>query len=166
MIVIVMGVSGSGKSTVGELLASKMGWDFRDGDSFHPAANVAKMKSGIPLNDDDRRPWLLAIQNFMRETLKAGGNAVIACSALKDGYRRLLLCGEPGVQFAHLHGSKELIASRMQRRQGHFMPTTLLDSQFASLEATPDLPTFEITASPEVLVDQIRTRLGLPGTPP
>ncbi len=157
-----MGVSGSGKSTVGIQLAERLGWPFHDGDSFHPPANVAKMKSGTPLTDDDRRPWLLAIQAFMQAENAAGRNAVIACSALKDRYRRLLLVGDPKVRFAHLYGAKELIAQRLQERQGHFMPAALLDSQFAALESPPDIPTFDIAASPEQLVEDIIGRLGLP----
>lgn len=142
-------------------MAERLGWPFHDGDSFHPPANVTKMKSGTPLTDDDRQPWLLAIQSFMRTENAAGRNAVIACSALKDRYRRLLLVGEPGVRFVHLHGSKELIAQRLQARQGHFMPASLLESQFATLEPSADIPTFDIAAPPEQLVEDIRERLGL-----
>ncbi|MBN9691488.1 MAG: gluconokinase [Verrucomicrobia bacterium] len=156
-----MGVSGSGKSTVGERVAKRLGWSFRDGDSFHPPENVAKMRAGTPLTDDDRRPWLLAIQSFMRNENAAGRSAVIACSALRQSHRQLLLHGEPGVKFAHLHGSKELIASRLRERKGHFMPPTLLDSQFATLEPPADIPCFDVAASPDELVEQICQRLVL-----
>jgi len=156
-----MGVSGSGKSTVGERLAERLHWAFRDGDSFHPPENVAKMRSGTPLTDEDRRPWLLTIQVYMRAENAAGRSSVIACSALKDSHRRLLLQGDPGVQFAHLHGSKELIASRLQERRGHFMPSTLLDSQFATLERPDDIPTFDVAASPDELTEQICRQLQL-----
>lgn len=161
MVVIVMGVSGSGKSTVGRLLAARLGWEFRDGDDFHPPANVAKMRAGTPLNDDDRQPWLLAIQAFMKETMARGAHAVIACSALKTAYRNLLLRGESWVRFVHLHGSRELIAGRMQSRQGHYMPVTLLDSQLATLEPPTDALVLDIAAAPEELVAEICNQLGL-----
>jgi len=155
MVVIVMGVSGSGKSTVGELLAQRLGWEFRDGDWFHPPANVAKMRVGQPLNDEDRRPWLGAVAAFMRSTEAADGNAVIACSALKELHREWLLKGEPWVRFFHLHGAKELIAERMKKRAGHFMPVTLLDSQFATLEPPADVTRLDIAKTPVELVDEV-----------
>lgn len=165
MVVILMGVSGSGKSTVGATLAARLGWPFHDGDSFHPPANVAKMKSGSPLNDDDRRPWLLAIQDFIRTENAAGRNAVIACSALKSSYRALLLHGDPQVRFAHLHGTRDLIASRLLERKGHFMPPTLLDSQLATLESSDDIPQFDIAGTPEEIADRICRELELGSTP-
>jgi gluconokinase len=155
MVVVIMGVSGSGKSTVGRKLAARMGWEFRDGDDFHPAANVAKMRLGQPLTDEDRAPWLGSIAEFMRSTQEAGRPAVVACSALKELHRSWLLKGEPWVRFFHLAGSKELIAERMKRRAGHFMPVTLLDSQFATLEAPADVSRLDIALTPEVLVEQI-----------
>lgn len=161
MVVVIMGVSGSGKSTVGKLLAERVGWAFRDGDEFHPEANVAKMRSGTPLNDDDRRPWLLAIQKFMRQCHADGQSTVVACSALKATYRDLLLRGEPWVRFAHLRGNRELLVGRMSARSGHFMPTTLLDSQLATLESPTDALILDISFSPEQLVGQIITAFGL-----
>lgn len=161
-----MGVSGSGKSTVGRMLAERLGWEFRDGDTFHPPANVAKMRSGTPLNDEDRRPWLLAIQAFMRETQQHGQDAVVACSALKQSYRDLLLQGEPWVRFLHLHGSRELIATRMQARQGHFMPATLLDSQMATLETPANTLVLDIAEPPAELVERAIRELGLHPTRP
>lgn len=161
MVVIVMGVSGSGKTTVGRLLAGQLGWTFHDGDDFHPPANVTKMRSGTPLNDDDRRPWLLAIQAFMRKCHTDGQSAVIACSALKDRYREVLLRAEPWVRFVHLRGSRELIAQRMQARAGHFMPPTLLDSQLATLEPPADCLAVDIAAEPKALVEEVRIGLGL-----
>jgi gluconokinase len=161
MVVIVMGVSGSGKSTIGQLLADRLGWSFRDGDEFHPLANVAKMRSGVPLNDEDRRPWLLAIQTFMQKSHANGQSAVVACSALKATYRDLLLGGEPWVRFVHLHGSRELLAQRLQARPGHFMPPALLDSQLATLESPEDALAVEISELPPQLVDRIVTGLGL-----
>lgn len=162
-----MGVSGSGKTTVGSLLAGRLGWSFRDGDDFHPPANVAKMRSGTPLTDEDRLPWLLAIQAFMRKCHADGQSAVIACSALRERYRDVLLRSEPWVRFVHLCGSRELIALRMRSRAGHFMPAALLDSQLATLEPPSDSLSVDITAAPAVLAEEIRHRLGLaPGNLP
>lgn len=134
MIVIVMGVCGCGKSTVGRELARQLDWEFRDGDAFHPPASVAKMSKSIPLNDADREPWLGAIRAFMQETQSRGASAVVACSALKQKYRDWLLCHEPWVKFVHLHGDPAVIRARMNARTDHFMPPTLLDSQLATLE--------------------------------
>lgn len=159
MVIVVMGVSGSGKSTVGRLLAGRLGWVFRDGDEFHPEANVAKMRSGVPLNDDDRRPWLLAIQAFMRGEEAAGRSAVIACSALKQAYRDLLLRGEPWVRFVHLSGPRPVIEERMRSRAGHFMPVALLESQLATLEAPGDAWLEDLRSTPEEIVDRVMGRL-------
>lgn len=161
MILVVMGVSGCGKTTVGSLVAQRLGWAFRDADSFHPPENIAKMSAGLPLNDQDRRPWLLAIQTFMRAENAAGRSAVIACSALRQQYRDLLLFGDPQVRFAHLHGSRDLIAARLGERKGHFMPATLLESQFATLEVSDDIPRFDIAAAPERVAADIINRLQL-----
>lgn len=161
MVVIVMGVSGSGKTTVGSRLAERLGWSFHDGDDFHPLANVAKMRSGTPLTDEDRLPWLLAIQAFMQKCHADGQSAVIACSALKERYRDVLLRAEPWVRFVHLRGNRELIAQRMQARAGHFMPPALLDSQLATLEPPSDSLAVDITAEPGILVEEICQKLGL-----
>lgn len=131
---LVMGVAGSGKSTAGENLAVELGWPFRDADSFHPAANIAKMSAGIPLTDDDRWPWLAAIAAWIDERRDTGAPGIVSCSALKRSYRRILLDGRPDVRLVYLQGDKSLIAGRMARRTGHFMPPALLDSQFATLE--------------------------------
>lgn len=134
---VVMGVSGSGKSTVGEALASSLGWRFLDADSFHPAANVSKMKAGIPLTDDDRWPWLDRLADEMRAILGKGENAVLACSALKASYReRLARAGD--VRFVYLEGDKATIAARIAARDHQYMPASLLDSQFATLEPPAD----------------------------
>ncbi len=133
-IAVVMGVSGSGKTTVAAGLAAQEGWILLEGDSFHPPANIAKMKAGTPLTDEDRWPWLRAIAAKEDELLAAGQSAVVACSALKRAYRDILLGGRSGTVLIYLRGSKDLIAERMKGRKNHFMPPALLDSQFATLE--------------------------------
>ncbi len=156
-----MGVSGCGKSTVGRAVAERLGWEFRDGDDFHPPANVAKQKAGIPLNDTDRQPWLEAMRDWMRSVHAAGRNAVLPCSALRERYRDILLRREPWVRFVHLQGSRETIAARLAARTGHFMPATLLDNQFATLEPPADALVIDIGRPPEALAAEIVTRLGL-----
>lgn len=138
MIVIVAGVSGSGKSTVGAMLAGRLGWEFADGDSFHPAENVAKMKAGIPLTDADRWPWLRIIEDWMDERIAAGKSAVIACSALRRAYRDALLDGRPEARLVFLAISREVAAARLAMRHGHFFPAQLVDSQFRDLEPPDD----------------------------
>jgi gluconokinase len=131
---VVMGVSGSGKSTISESLAARLGWRYEDGDSFHPASNVAKMSAGQPLTDDDRRPWLQAIADEIDRLSAAGERAVIACSALKRAYREVLVHGRDDIGIVFLDGSPDLIANRITARKGHFMPPDLLASQFRTLE--------------------------------
>ncbi|MDP2803239.1 MAG: gluconokinase [Phreatobacter sp.] len=157
-----MGVSGSGKSTVGLGLARALGWDFRDGDSFHPPANVAKMRSGAPLTDADRWPWLDAISRHVAELEDGDGHVVIACSALKRAYRDRLRAAGARLRFIHLDGSFDLIDGRMRARRDHFMPPSLLESQFATLEApAPDeqAVTVPIADDPEAIVATILARL-------
>ncbi|MGH3177662.1 MAG: gluconokinase [Streptosporangiaceae bacterium] len=134
MIVIVAGVSGSGKTTVGALLAGRLGWRFADGDDLHPAANVAKMRAGIPLTDTDRWPWLRAIAAWIDERVARDEDAVVACSALKRSYRDLLLDGRPAARMVFLAPDREVLASRLASRHGHFFPGQLLSSQFDALE--------------------------------
>ena len=134
MIVVVAGVSGSGKTTVGTLLAARLGWTFADGDGFHPAANVARMRAGLPLTDADREPWLAALTAWMDQQTAAGQSAVLACSALRRAYRDRIRAGAPGVRFVFLDGPAELIRARMSGRRGHYMPESLLASQLATLE--------------------------------
>ncbi len=138
--VIVMGVSGSGKTTVAELLADRLGWEFVEGDDFHPPANVAKMAGGTPLDDDDRRPWLATLGRHIADRLRAGQSLVVTCSALKRSYRDALSAGADGERlvFLHVNADQEVIRGRMQARVDHFMPSDLLDSQVATLEPLAD----------------------------
>jgi carbohydrate kinase (thermoresistant glucokinase family) len=133
-LLLIMGVAGSGKTTTGQKLAKRLGWDFRDADSFHPPANIEKMSAGIPLTDEDRWPWLDAVGAWMDQHRFAGTNGVVTCSALKRVYRQRLFHHRPEARLVYLKGAKNLIADRMGRRRNHFMPAALLDSQFAALE--------------------------------
>lgn len=161
---IVMGVSGSGKSTVADALAKSLGWRYEDGDRFHPPSNVAKMSAGYPLTDEDRLPWLQAIADEIDLLCKQGQHAVIACSALKRAYRDILLHGREDVRFVFLKGTQDLIASRLAARKGHFMPPDLLASQFRTLEppAAGEHPiTVSIDAPINAIVDDIIHQLKL-----
>jgi ribose 5-phosphate isomerase A len=133
-VLVVMGVSGSGKTTVAEQLAAKLGWPFEEGDALHPAANVAKMHAGIPLTDADRAPWLAAVAAWIDGQRKAGKPGIITCSALKRSYRDLIIGDRPQVRLVYLRASREIVAQRLAGRQGHFMPPSLLQSQFEALE--------------------------------
>ncbi|WP_431245234.1 gluconokinase [Leifsonia xyli] len=158
--VVVMGVSGSGKSTVGQLLARRLGVPFVDGDALHPPANVAKMASGHPLTDEDRIPWLHAVGRALADTAPEG--TVVACSALKRAYRDLIRAEAPDAVFAELDGSRELLAGRMAARPGHFMPVSLLDSQLATLEPLQQDEVgarFDVGSPPQELADAIAARL-------
>ncbi len=162
--IIVMGVAGCGKSTVAEGLSAKLGWPYRDGDDFHPPANVAKMASGHPLNDNDRAPWLAAIAEWIDQRRQIGQSAIVTCSALKKSYRAALLNGYADVTFVYLKGTQELLTSRISARKGHFMPPALLLSQLATLEEPGhDEPaiTVSIDAPPEVIETQILNLLQL-----
>jgi len=134
MIVVVAGVAGSGKTTVGQLLAARLDWQFADGDSFHPAANIAKMEAGLPLTDTDREPWLVAMGSWMDDILSSGQSAVLACSALKRRYRDNLLCGRDKAEMVFLVITREQSDARLLARKGHFFHEPLLASQFADLE--------------------------------
>ncbi len=145
MVLVLIGVSGSGKTTVGLQLAQRLGWSFKEGDELHPAANVAKMRGGEALTDADRAPWLAAVAGWIDAWLRAGECGVITCSALKQSYRRYLIDGRPRVAFVFLHGREAVLAERLARRRGHFMPASLLASQLATLEApTPDEPVITV----------------------
>ena len=162
---VVMGVSGSGKSTIAEHLAARLGWKYVDGDLFHPPANVAKMSAGHPLSDEDRWPWLQAIADEIDNVCAASPRAVVACSALKRAYRDILVHGRDDVRIVFLDGTQGLIAKRLTARKGHFMPPGLLDSQFKTLE--PPQPderpiTVAIDAPVEAIVDDIIRQLKAP----
>ena len=161
-VAVVMGVSGSGKTTVAEELARREGWRLVEGDSFHPPANVAKMKSSIPLNDEDRWPWLQAIAREIDAIRARGESAVVASSALRRAYRDILIGDRSDVVLVYLKGSKDLIARRMRARKGHFMPPTLLDSQFATLEepgAAEHPIVVSIEPPPDEIVDEVVRKL-------
>ncbi|MFE1909510.1 gluconokinase, partial [Streptomyces gardneri] len=162
-LVLVVGVAGSGKTTVGRLLAERLGWAFRDGDEFHSEADRAKMAAGHPLTDGDRRPWLEAIREWMDEAIAGRRQAVVTCSALKRAYRDTLLAGRPEVLLVYLHGSREVLGSRLASRHGHFFPAGLLESQLAELQApTPDERPLvvEIDQPPEAVVTAVLSLMG------
>lgn len=164
VVLVLMGVSGCGKTTVGTMLAERLGWAYEEGDSLHPKANVEKMASGHPLNDDDRWPWLERVAAWAEQRLEAHENGVITCSALKRSYRDLINRGRSGIVFVYLQGDKQLIAERLAARHGHFMPPSLLDSQFADLEEPgEDEPSLRvhIGETPDVIVNTIVTELDL-----
>jgi gluconokinase len=160
MIVIVMGTTGAGKTTVGGLLAKQLGWEFVDGDSFHPPANVAKMSQGIPLDDTDRRPWLAATRAAIETWVVDGRGVVLACSALKQAYREQLVVSED-VKVVYLKGTYQLFAERLSNRRGHFATEQLLASQFAAIEEPKDATTVDVGGAPEAIVVEIRSRLKL-----
>ena len=161
MIIVVMGVTGSGKTTIGNLLARRLGWEFADADDFHSSANKEKMRKGIPLTDADRLPWLAAIHEQIAKWVALKQNVILACSALKQSYRQKIWNG-PEVQFVYLKGSYELIAERLRARKGHFADEHILAGQFRDLEEPSDAVAVDIRGSPEEIVDEICRRLGLP----
>jgi gluconokinase len=162
MVVIVMGVTGAGKSTIGQALGAALGWGFRDGDDLHSAGSKRKMHRGEPLTDQDRAPWLLAVHGLIESMLSSNLNTVVACSALKQSYRDQLVASldSASIKFVYLKGSKRLIRERLASRSGHFMNPRLLQSQFDTLEEPDDAIVADISAPPEAIVDSIRAQLG------
>jgi gluconokinase len=159
VIVLLMGVAGSGKTTVGRQLATELGWPYHEADDFHSAANKAKMGRGEPLNDTDRAPWLAAIRAAMDACVTEGRSAVFTCSALKESYRQILTTGRPEVRLVFLTGDRALLQSRLESRPGHYMKAGMLDSQLAILEPPGGALTLEVNATPEQLVAEIRRSL-------
>ncbi|MES9993123.1 MAG: gluconokinase, GntK/IdnK-type [Candidatus Thiodiazotropha sp.] len=164
MIIILMGVSGSGKTTIGQQLAQRLGWRFIEGDDYHPAKNREKMSAGTPLDDDDRQPWLDALEQAITQTIESGDDAILASSALKDRYREQLRVDREQVRLVYLCGSYELILERLKQRIGHFMKPEMLRSQFDDLERPSDTLVIDIHQAPERIVDQIIDKLALPAT--
>lgn len=160
MFVLIMGVAGSGKTTIGRRLAAELGWQFYDADDFHPPANVAKMASGMPLDDADRLPWLETLQTLVRASLERGESGVLACSALKATYRAPLLV-DGRVKLAYLKGNFDLIKKRLENRRGHFMSAAMLESQFAALEEPEQESHVDIDTTPGEIVRAIRLRFGV-----
>ncbi len=163
-VLVLMGVSGCGKTTVAAILAGRLSWPFEEGDALHPPANIAKMEAGHPLTDEDRAPWLRKVADWVDERIAAGEHGLITCSALKRSYREVINRRGAGVVFVYLHGSRETIASRLMARHGHFMPPSLLDSQFADLEEpAADEPAIrvDIGPAPSALAQTIIETLGL-----
>ncbi|HWF77944.1 MAG TPA: gluconokinase [Caulobacteraceae bacterium] len=164
VVLVTMCVSGAGKTTLGEMLAARLGWPFKEGDELHPPANVAKMKSGHPLNDADRAPWLAAVGEWIDGWVAAGESGVISCSALKRAYRDTIAAGRPAVRFVFIDLDEATIAARLQRREHAYWPPALLHSQFEALQVpTPDEPVIMVNghASRDAQVDEVVAALGL-----
>ncbi|WP_225412599.1 gluconokinase [Stigmatella hybrida] len=159
MVVILMGVSGAGKTTIGRLLAHTLGWRFLEGDDFHPPANVAKMHAGVPLTDEDREPWLETLRGVLAEAVARGENVVLACSALRARYRQVLSVDPAQVRWVYLRGAPSLIAQRLAARRGHFMPPSLLDSQFNVLEEPQDALGVDVSQGQRAVIDTLRAGL-------
>jgi len=159
VIILLMGVSGVGKTTIGQQLARELKWPFADADEFHSEANVAKMRQGIPLDDTDRAPWLQSLHDAIANWIAAGKSVVLACSALKAAYRQQLLVG-PEVKLVYLHGDFDLLAQRLTTRHGHYMNPGLLHSQFDTLEAPPDAISIDVSGTVPEIVADIRTAIG------
>lgn len=161
MVVVLMGVSGSGKTTIGKMLADDLNWQFHEGDDLHPQSNREKMSRGIPLTDSDRLPWLTSIRRLIERCLAGRVSAVIACSALKESYRQMLVVDPAKMKIVYLKGTPELLAQRIANRKGHFMPPALLPSQLDTLEEPRDAITVDISGTPNQIVDAIRRELAV-----
>lgn len=165
VVILMMGVSGAGKTTIGQLLASALGWNFVDADDYHPADNVEKIRNGTPLTDADRAPWLETLRTLIANWIAAGKNTVLACSALKQSYRQALQVGpevEVEIKIVYLKSTPEILRQRLRARRGHFMTERMLASQLAALEAPEDAVTVDADRPPAEVVTEIRARLTLP----
>ncbi|MEO1340773.1 MAG: gluconokinase [Cyanobacteria bacterium J06635_13] len=162
MFYVIMGVSGSGKSTVGKLLGDRTGWNFYDADDFHPQANVDKLSSGVALTDSDRLPWLRELQKLISSTLDSNQSGILACSALKSEYRQILQQDNDGVVFVYLQGDYDFIQERIKQRHGHFMSPDLLKSQFDTLEEPPNALIVDVSLPAEKIVDEIVEQINCP----
>lgn len=161
MIILVMGVSGSGKTTVGQLLAKSLHWEFCDADALHPVANIEKMSRGIPLDDADRKPWLERLQQAIAQWLQDDKNIVLACSALKAAYREFLLQDKERMRLIYLKGDAQMIQERLKTRHNHYMSPELLQSQLDTLEEPLEAIYINVSQPPEVIVQEIKTKLGI-----
>ncbi|MBA3314264.1 MAG: gluconokinase [Planctomycetota bacterium] len=162
MVIVLMGVSGSGKTTVGKILAADLGWTFIEGDDFHPTENIEKMRGGTPLSDEDRRPWFQALQSRVEKACERNEDVILACSALKDDYRDFLEQQDPEcVHFVCLTGSEDLIRHRLEQRRGHFIDPALLRSQLETLESPEGSLKVDITPAPKAIASEIRRQLNL-----
>jgi carbohydrate kinase (thermoresistant glucokinase family) len=159
--VVLMGVAGSGKTTIGQRLSAVLGWPFRDADEFHPPSNIAKMTNGTPLTDEDREPWLKGIREYVSQALQLNQSVVVTCSALKDSYRQTLTEGIQNVNIVYLRGSRALLEARLRARREHFMKPEMLDSQLAALEEPAAATAVDIDVSPDEVVEAIRTKLSI-----
>ena len=157
LVIVLMGVAGSGKTTVGGKLSEALGWEFRDADTFHPPANIAKMAAGHPLTDEDRAPWLASIRRFIDHSLARDDGAIVTCSALRESYRQVLVADPARVKLVHLAGDFRLIEGRMAHRSGHFMKPKMLESQFATLEPPRAALTIDVAQTPDAIVAEIRS---------
>lgn len=160
MVIILMGPTGAGKTTVGEILSRELGWEFADADNFHSAANVEKMSKGIGLTDEDRKPWLAALRRKIEQWIASGQNGILACSALKEAYRRELNIG-PQVRWIYLKGTFEELTQRVQARQGHYAKKELVVSQFAALEEPKDAITIDVSRTPQEIAADVRRVLSV-----
>lgn len=160
-VLVLMGVTGSGKTVIGRMLARDLGWEFLDGDDFHPTANIAKMAAGIPLTDEDRFPWLKMLGDEIFKHIKNGKNTIVACSALRSVYRDVLSGGKSEIRFIYLKGTKKLLLQRLKNRVHSFMPSTLLDSQLEILEEPKNAIIIEISPTPKVIVEEIKRTVGI-----
>jgi gluconokinase len=161
MVIIIMGVEGTGKTTIGKMLAQKLGWKFYDADDYHPKRNIEKMRSGLPLNDEDRWPWLKEVRKLIDSSLNRNESSIIACSALKSSYRQYLKQQNEKIIFVYLKGNKNTISKRLASREGHFAGTELLESQLQTLEEPEGVITCDISREPEVISDYIIEKLEL-----